>query len=229
VLEALDPLFPDSPNAVALGQTVMGVVALWSFWWAYRYAKPKKKEPKPEPQRRVDKAEGIAEVKRLCNPGRRSSDRCATCPRDETCLKRLPPPTEVEQARDRAAAQLVEARVNSGHPLGSVLFVDDNEELRKMAEMLLTFEGMRVRVAAGLSDLLPIHPDEDVLVTDWRLEDGTGADVIRAYREVRPDCTVIVCSALDNTPRDLPANVVYIRKPFDPDALCRLIHEALEG
>jgi CheY-like chemotaxis protein len=229
VLLAVDPLLNGHPVALAVGQTVTAVVALGTFIWASRYARPKKHEPKPTANNRVTTVEGIGRAKRICNPGRRTSDRCPTCPYNEDCVRRLGAPTEAEAARDKAATQLIGQKVAQQKPLGSVLFVDDNAELRNLAEIMLSVAGLRVRVTSGSGDLLPIRSDEDVLVTDWRLADGvTGGDIIRAYREVRPDRPVIVVSALDHEPREMPVDAIYIRKPFNPDDLCRLIQSLLE-
>lgn len=228
----VEPILPGHPTALVAGQIVTALVAAASFWWAYRYARPKKIKKTVEidlPQRRVNKVEGIAEAKRICNPGRRGSDRCPTCPENDTCLKSLDPTTETERARDKASAQVLEQSVAHSKPVGSVLFVDDNAELRALAELMLTMAGLRVRMCSGLEDLLPIRSDEDVLITDWRLEGNhTGAEVIRAYRNVRPDSPVIVVSAMDQQPRDLPYDVAYLRKPFDPDELVHLVQALLE-
>lgn len=227
---AVEPILPGHPTALVAGQIVTALVAAASFWWAYRYTRPTKtRAANKPPQRRLDKVEGIAEVKRICNPGRRGSDRCTTCPHDDHCLKQLGPATEAERARNEAASQAVKHVVEGSRPIGSVLFVDDNAELRMLAELMLTMAGLRVRMVSGLEDLLPIRPDEDVLVTDWRLEGNhTGAEVIRAYREVRPDRPVIVVSAMDQQPGDLPYDAAYLRKPFNPDDLTHLIQSMLE-
>ena len=229
---AVEPILPGHPTAIVLGQGVTALVALVSFWWAYRYTRPKKKITSKggnSPQRRVNRVEGIVEFKQVCNPGRRGSDRCTTCPHDDTCIKHLGVASESERARDKASTQLVEQAVEHARPIGSVLFVDDNAELRVLAELMLTASGLRVRVCSGVEDLTPIRADEDVLVTDWRLEgDHTGAEVIRAYREVRPDRPVIVVSAMDGQPRNLPYDVAYVRKPFEPDELVHLIQAMLE-
>jgi CheY-like chemotaxis protein len=214
------------PVAAAYAQVATAFVALVSFWWASRYARRPKTGP---PQRRINSVEGVAKAKWVCNPGRRSTDRCASCPLDDTCLKNLPPISTDEALRDQAAALLVAERVARHQSKSSVVFVDDNAELRMVVEALLNNDGVNVRLASSVAEALPFREHEDLLITDWRLPDGSGGDVLRAFREARPRKPVMVVSAVASPPGDMPPYVTWVSKPFDVDQFVDLVHLLLRG
>lgn len=208
---AVAPVLENHPTALFVGQMITAGVAVISFYLAYRVTRPATSRPAKE--KRQDKTESQLGLLALCNPGRRASDRCSVCPMDEHCLRNLPPRTEAEQARDDAATVAVNARSST------VVFVDDNDALRQVVEVLLRDAGVRVRLARSASSAVPFSDDERVLVTDWRLDDGTGAEVIRAFRDSDPGRPVIIVSALEQPPKEAPRNIHWVSKPFDPDQL----------
>jgi DNA-binding response OmpR family regulator len=73
----------------------------------------------------------------------------------------------------------------------SVLLVEDNHRLGPVLVTALEAAGHRVRWADRLDDALSAFAVEafDVVVTDFELPDGTGADVARHV-----DCPVVVCT-----------------------------------
>jgi CheY-like chemotaxis protein len=216
----------DHPTAVAYGQAATAVVAFLSFVWASRYARRPKGQP---PQRRITRAEDQVGAKIVCNPGRRASDRCAMCPLDQACLKNLPPATQDEALRDRAAALMLTERLATMKSPTSVLIVDDNAELCMVIEALLSNEGIRSRIAHTIEEALPIRENEGVLITDWRLEDGTGSQMIHEFRMAQHGKPVVVMSDLDQIPPDMPNYVVWVTKPFDADHFVNLVKQMVRG
>lgn len=120
--------------------------------------------------------------------------------------------TEAEEQarRDQTAATLIR------HMGGSVVFVDDDQVMSRLMGALLATDDIRFRHGPSLAAVLPFVPDDTLLITDWRLKEGSGADVIAAYREVHPERPIIVLSAMFPAPIRDGDNIEFIAKPFDP-------------
>lgn len=204
----------------------MAVVAVISFIWAYRITKPVARRDARE--LRQNRAETALGTKPICNPGRRTTDRCAACPLDDKCLKSLPPLDPEEMIRDRAATAVLVERAKTLVPKPSVLFVDDNEELGMVVQSLLLAEGVRCRVAASIEGALPVLDLEHLLITDWRLPDGNGDRLIAEFRQAQPGKPVIVVSALERPTHSLAPYVTWVAKPFDPDSFISLVKQMLK-
>lgn len=112
---------------------------------------------------------------------------------------------------------------------GTVLLVEDDLMLGRMAQALLNSEGIDVRRAATLGEALPIGENETVLITDWMLPDSSGADVILAFHAAHPGRPVIVASGMSHPPFDLPPFVTWVGKPFDPDQLITVVRRMVRG
>jgi PAS domain S-box-containing protein len=97
-----------------------------------------------------------------------------------------------------------------GLPLtsGTVLLVEDDEELTEVLAATFADAGLEVQHAASVSDAVALGPEvrPDVLVLDMRLPDGTGEDVVAAFtrRWALARTPLVVYSAvdLDRTRRD---------------------------
>ena len=217
----------DHPTALLSGQIVMALVAVASFYWAYRITKPIKKRDIND--LRSTKVEGVQGLKAICNPGRRSTDRCSVCPLDDRCLKNLPPLDPAEAIRDNAATLALAAKLAASKPRPSVLFVDDNEQLCIVTQALLEQAGIRCRIATSFEEALPIQALENVLVTDWRLGKDTGDKMIAAFRAASPGKPVVVVSALDQPVDGLAPYITWVPKPFEADPFISLIQNLLRG
>ena len=217
----------DHPTALLSGQIVMAVVAVLSFYWAYEITKPIKKRDIND--LRSNKVEDVAGLKAICNPGRRSTDRCSVCPLDDRCLKKLPPLDPAEAIRDNATTLALAAKLAASKPRPSVLFVDDNEPLGIITQALLEQAGIRCRIATSMDEALPIRALENVLVTDWRLGKETGDKMIAAFRAASPGKPVVVVSALEQPVEGMPPFVTWVTKPFEADAFISLVQNLLKG
>ncbi len=117
---------------------------------------------------------------------------------------------------------------------GTIIVVDDDAGIRTVVRQALVRSGYAVRTtdsAAGLWKLI----DEgvgDVLVTDVRLPDANGLDMIPLVAARRPDLPVIVMSAQNTLSTAVRATEQgafdYIPKPFDLNELTRSIQSAIE-
>ncbi len=107
------------------------------------------------------------------------------------------------------------------NPKAHILVVDDEPDLRTLYEMTLLREGYRVDVAEDLDhgwQLLNEHPF-DVLITDMRLPDGLGIELIHRLRALQRGerCVVITAhGSAENAVESLKAGAFdYLTKPVD--------------
>ena len=80
-------------------------------------------------------------------------------------------------------------------PSKRLLFVDDEEGIRLTLPQILQRRGFEVRVAASVPEALAeINNHEfDVLLSDLNIgKEGDGFAVVRAMREVHPNCVTIL-------------------------------------
>ena len=115
----------------------------------------------------------------------------------------------------------------------TVLVVDDEDDFSEVVEILLTRRGFavtRARSVAGAVAAAAVAPI-DVLVSDMRLPDGSGHDLLRQLRGASR-VPAIALSGLERDARGDRASVAefdeYLRKPLDiddlVDALRRVTH-----
>lgn len=115
-------------------------------------------------------------------------------------------PVPVGGALDAAGALAAPGAL--GVASGTVLLVEDDEELTEVLSATFADAGLAVQHAASVSDAVSLGPDvrPDVLVLDMRLPDGTGEDVVAAFTRRWPlaRTPLVVYSAvdLDRTRRD---------------------------
>jgi len=78
----------------------------------------------------------------------------------------------------------------------AILFVDDHENLARLACQILQMQGYRAECAYKASDALVKFDREkfDMLVTDYRMEEMNGLELARLVRRKAPDIPVIIVS-----------------------------------
>jgi len=101
-----------------------------------------------------------------------------------------------------------------------ILVVEDEDSIASFVVKGLTAEGHAVERAATAADAIGLGMtyDFDLILLDLMLPDGSGLDVLKAVRAVRPDVPVIIVSALgeiDDKVTLLDAGADdYLVKPF---------------
>jgi DNA-binding response OmpR family regulator len=105
------------------------------------------------------------------------------------------------------------------YPRPSVLLVDDDEEVVEVVARLLRAAGHEVHTALGCREGLRValRFGCDVLVSDLRLGDGDGCDLLRALRAWRPDGAVAVTGDADAETRRRALNAGFaavVTKPL---------------
>jgi two-component system response regulator PilR (NtrC family) len=115
-----------------------------------------------------------------------------------------------------------------------ILVVDDELSMREVLEFLLIREGYRVSFAASGREAIDAirEGDFDLVLSDIRLGDLTGLDVLKAAKAKNANTAVIMISAYASTENAVEAMNLgafdYVPKPFDNAELKGTIAKALE-
>lgn len=112
-----------------------------------------------------------------------------------------------------------------------ILVVDDDASLAQVVRYLLEEEGHEPVVVATVAEARSAGSDFDLVVTDLKLPDGSGLDVLRQVKENAPDVPVIMITAFATVQTAVAAMKSgaydYLMKPFDNDRLKGLVANAL--
>ncbi len=78
-----------------------------------------------------------------------------------------------------------------------ILLVDDDREFRKSVEILLSRNNYDVVSAEGVGQALQVMQENnfDLLITDLKMTDGSGMDLLSKARIINPDLAVIIQTA----------------------------------
>ena len=116
-----------------------------------------------------------------------------------------------------------------------ILVIDDEPDLRTLYELALQREGHRVASAATLAQAHETLGSQvfDIIITDMRLPDGSGLDVLHYVRESqrRERCVVITAyGSAENAVESLKAGAFdYLTKPIDLKQFRNVISSAVQG
>ena len=110
----------------------------------------------------------------------------------------------------------------------TTILVEDDQGIRDLLIRALTRAGLRVLTAEDgetALDLLRVHPETRVLITDLMLPGMTGADLIAAVRRNYSDVRTVLMSGYSAQDLVLSSDVVFITKPFAPDELIAAVRK----
>jgi DNA-binding NtrC family response regulator len=117
---------------------------------------------------------------------------------------------------------------------GDILLIDDEEALCTAAEKILIKEGYQVRCCHTAEEGLASFASQgaDLVITDFRLPDQDGIEVLRRAKELHPGVEVIVITGHGTVERAVEAMRLdaydFIVKPLDRNALLKAVHNAVE-
>jgi len=119
-------------------------------------------------------------------------------------------------------------------PLPPVLVVDDEKNLRRSLQTMLTDEGYVVRVAESAEEALALLAQENffMVITDARLGGMSGYDFLTRIKSGWPDLSSLMITAYA-TPKlaveAIKAGAVdYLSKPFEPEELFHAVARCAE-
>jgi DNA-binding NtrC family response regulator len=114
-----------------------------------------------------------------------------------------------------------------------ILVVDDEQNSREGLTKILIKEGYEVVAAESGEDALveAKKQDFDLIITDLRMPEVSGIDVLEKIRAKKPDIGVIIVTAYGEVNSYLKAMTLgafeYLNKPIKLDELRRVISKAL--
>jgi two-component system cell cycle sensor histidine kinase/response regulator CckA len=156
-------------------------------------------------------------------------------------LQRVDAAGEDERREQREmAASAANLAANPGKPktaVQTILLVEDDRELRQVAEATLVSHGYKVLAATHAAEaekLCSQHPGKiDLLLTDVVMPGIDGWELARRLGRQWKDMKVIYMSGYTDKGITRPGapdpEVVFLQKPFTPTGLSTRIREVLEG
>jgi DNA-binding NtrC family response regulator len=118
--------------------------------------------------------------------------------------------------------------------MARLLIVDDERSMRELLELVFKREGHQITTASNGREALESMTQSsfDLIVTDVKMPDVTGIELLRAVRDQAPETMVIMMTAFAtiNSAREafkLGADD-FIQKPFDIDEFKLIVSKALE-
>ncbi|OGW54305.1 MAG: Fis family transcriptional regulator [Nitrospirae bacterium RBG_19FT_COMBO_55_12] len=118
--------------------------------------------------------------------------------------------------------------------MNRILVVDDEKSMRDFLSIMLKKEGYEVVTAENGGDALKTVQGEifDLVISDVKMPELDGIDVLKAVKEVSPETVVIMITAFATTETAVEAMKLgaydYIIKPFKVDEIKLIIRKALE-
>jgi len=118
--------------------------------------------------------------------------------------------------------------------MANLLIVDDEQSMRQLLTLVFGREGHKVRAAENgrrAMELLRAEPAE-LIVSDVKMPDMGGIELLRAARELLPDVALVLMTAFATVETAREAFKLgaddFIQKPFDIDELKLIVVKALE-
>ncbi|HVZ23942.1 MAG TPA: sigma-54 dependent transcriptional regulator [Vicinamibacterales bacterium] len=116
-----------------------------------------------------------------------------------------------------------------------ILVVDDERSMRELLAIVLRREGYEVLLAEnGKSAIATLEREPvDILISDIKMPDLSGVDVLRAAKRIDQDILGIMITAFASTDTAVEAMRLgacdYLSKPFDVDLLRMKVREKIEN
>ncbi|MFZ5998801.1 MAG: sigma-54-dependent transcriptional regulator [Nitrospirota bacterium] len=105
------------------------------------------------------------------------------------------------------------------------LIVDDEQNIRKVLQHLLSESGLVVNEATGIGEANSLISQHyfDIAIIDLRLGDGSGIDLLKVIKEQHPETIVLIVTAFASTETAISAMKLgaydYVTKPFNLDEI----------
>ncbi|MBA3439637.1 MAG: sigma-54-dependent Fis family transcriptional regulator [Pyrinomonadaceae bacterium] len=118
--------------------------------------------------------------------------------------------------------------------MSKLLIVDDEQSMRQLLTLVFGRLGHEVRAAENGRAALELLRQEsvDLLISDVKMPDMGGIELLKAARELSPEMAVIMMTAFATVDAAREAFLLgaddFIQKPFDIDVLKKIVAKALE-
>jgi two-component system response regulator PilR (NtrC family) len=118
--------------------------------------------------------------------------------------------------------------------MSNILIVDDEQSYRQLLTLVFEGDGHTIRTATNGREALELVKAEpaDVIISDVRMPDMDGIELLRASREHQPDIGVILMTAFASVETAREAFKLgaddFIQKPFDVEELKLLVKKTLD-
>jgi two-component system, NtrC family, response regulator PilR len=118
--------------------------------------------------------------------------------------------------------------------MAKILIVDDEQSYRQLLTLVFEEGGNTVRTAMNGRQALATLDEEpaDVIVSDVKMPDMDGIEMLRAVRETLPDIGVVLMTAFASVETAREAFKLgaddFIQKPFDVEELKLIVRKTLE-
>ncbi|HEX6110835.1 MAG TPA: ActR/PrrA/RegA family redox response regulator transcription factor [Geminicoccaceae bacterium] len=116
-----------------------------------------------------------------------------------------------------------------------LLLVDDDAPLRRSMARALERRGFQVLPAEGVVEARALAREHrpDFAVLDMRLTEGSGLDLVRTLRELRPETRIVIVTGYGNIATAVAAikagAVDYLAKPVDADDVANALLKSGQG
>ena len=118
--------------------------------------------------------------------------------------------------------------------MANILIVDDEQSYRQLLSLVFEEQGNTIRTAMNgrqALDALQAEP-ADIIISDVKMPDMDGIEMLRAVRETLPDLGVILMTAFASVETAREAFKLgaddFIQKPFDVEELKLIVRKTLE-
>jgi CheY-like chemotaxis protein len=113
----------------------------------------------------------------------------------------------------------------------TVLYVDDDHQVREIVTALLRAEGFRVLEASNALEAMRLITSEriDVLFTDIVMPNRDGIELAKQAQQLRPDIRVIFATGYFSQARDAETLGKLLFKPVCANEIRAALDEMLQG
>lgn len=117
----------------------------------------------------------------------------------------------------------------------NILIIDDEDTFRQLLSRIISLEGFNVIQASSIAQGLKVIQQEkniDIVLTDVKLPDGNGIDILSTLKEINPVCEIIVMTAFGTIHDGVKAIKLgafdYFTKGNDNDQIIPAINRAID-
>ena len=118
--------------------------------------------------------------------------------------------------------------------MSNILIVDDEQSYRQLLSLVFDGDGHTMRTATNGREALRMLREQpaDLIISDVKMPDMDGIEMLRAVRETLPDLGVILMTAFASVETAREAFKLgaddFIQKPFDVEELKLIVRKTLE-